>query len=350
MKTFLKIIKETMKKKVSIVIVTWNAKDFLKQCLYSIHRETKNLPFEIMVVDNASTDGTSEMVKKEFSEVELIENEKNLGFAKANNMAIRKILDEKKSDYILLLNSDTVIQEQAIERMILYLENNPSVGAVAPALILPDRRFQTGAAGYLPSALTGFNYFFFLFKLFPENSKALFIEQSYFSKKKEPVNVDWLSGACLAIKREIVEKVGLMNEAYFFYLDDIDWGRRMKQSNVLLHYLSGINVLHFHGITYKRILKEINTRWLMMLYQYVRRERGQIEYILFRFFSIGGFLLRFILYVFIYFLNRDDYLKEKIRENYCFFIFSSTGKGKKRNESIGHRSKWSIRNRDFKDF
>lgn len=322
---------ETMKNryapdvKTSIVIVTWNVKGFLKQCLQSIYRETENIPFEIIVVDNASIDGTSEMIKEEFPEVRLIKNEKNLGYPKANNLALREIIKEKQSDYVLLLNSDILIQDRAVEKMLSHLEQNPSTGAICPALILPDNRFQTGPAGYLPSALTAMNYFFFFFKLFPKNLKGLFIDQSYFSKRKECVEVDWLSGACLMIRRGTIEKIGLMNEDYYFYAEDLDWGRRMKLKGIRLHYLPWIRVLHYHGVTYDKIHKEINTKWLSMLYSYVKKEKGGIEYSLFRFFSAGGFLLRFIAYAFLSILNKDDFAKRKTREIFHFFIFSLTG-------------------------
>jgi len=313
-------------KEISIVIVTWNAKHYLKQCIYSVYKETRNIALMLTVVDNASKDGSMEMVKKEFPEVVLLRSDKNLGFSKANNMAIRKILKERKSDYILFLNVDTVIEDRAIERMESYLDSHSSVGAVAPALILPNRKFQTGAAGYLPSVVTGFNYFFFFSRFFPRMAKPLFIDQSVFSKKNKPVNVDWLSGACLMIRREVIEKIGLMNESYHFYAEDIDLGKRMKQKGVQLHYLPWISILHYHGAIYKNKYKEINTRWLIQLYQYLKKERGLIEYAFFRFLSIAGFLLRLFLYAIFWFIKRDDYNRRKIREIYCFFFSALTGK------------------------
>ena len=315
-----------MDKRISIVIVTWNAKHFLKQCILSVYRETKNLPFELIVVDNASSDGSMEMVKKEFPEVELLRNDKNLGFSKANNRAIQKILKEQRSDYILLLNVDTLIRDRAINRLVSYLESNPDAGAVSPALMLPSRRFQTGAGGYLPGAITGFNYFFFLSRLLPQVAKPLFIEQSVYSKKKGPVSVEWLSGACLTVKREVVESIGLMDEDYYFYAEDIDWGRRMKRKGVRLHYLPWISIIHYQGMNDEKSLREINTKWLMMLYKYVKKEKGQIEYVIFRFFSIVGFLLRLFLYALIYLFKKEDFLNRKIKEIYYFFISALIGR------------------------
>lgn len=314
------------KKRVSIVIVTWNVKGFLKKCLDSVYKETKDIQIEVIVVDNASTDGTSEMVKDEFPQIRLITTEKNLGYTKANNLAIRTILNKGPSDFFLLLNSDTVFQNNAIDQMASYLINNPDVGAVSPALILPDGKFQTGTAGFLPTAWTGFTYFSFIFKLFPKKTKSFFIEPSYFLKKRNIVSVDWMSGACLMLRRETIEKTGLMDEKYFIYADDIEWGKRMKQEGFLLHYLPWLHVLHYHGITFDQIYKRTNTDWLAMLYAYVRKERGKIEYRLFRFFSIEGFFLRLFLYVLLFGLKRDAPTKKKVKELWYFFLFSLRGK------------------------
>lgn len=313
-------------KSVSIVIVAWNAKEFLRQCLYSVYRETQEIAFEVFVVDNASSDGTSEMVKTEFPQVRLIRSEKNLGFAKANNVALRLILKEKTSDYVLLLNSDAVVKDRAVDKLAFYLERTEEAQAAGPALILPDGGFQTGSGGFLPSAWTGFAYFLFLFKLFPEHIKSFFINQAHFAKKRKIIEVEWLSGACLMIRRRAVERIGLLNEDYFFYLDDIDWGLRMKEAGLRLHYFPGASVLHYHGITYKDIFREINTRWLGMLYGYVRMRRGQVESVAFRFFSAFGFFLRLSYAISQGLLEKNDSLMKKIQELYGFLVFSLMGR------------------------
>jgi hypothetical protein len=311
-----------LNKKVSIIIVTWNAKEFLRQCLYSVYRETQEIAFEVFVVDNASSDGTVEMVEKEFPKVRLIKSDRNLGFAPANNIALRPVLEEKSSDFILLLNSDAVIRDRAVERLASYLEQTPEAGAAGPALVLPDGKFQPGIGGFLPAGRTGFHYFFFLFKLFPGRVKSLFIDQASFAKKKKIARVEWLSGACLMLRRQAVEKIGLMNEDYFFYLDDIDWGKRMKEAGVAIHYFPEARVLHLHGVTYKKILKEANIRWLELLYHYVREERGVWEYRAFRFFSVCGFFLRLVIRAVPFALKRDESRRRKIREMSGFFVFS----------------------------
>ena len=315
-----------LKTRISIVIVTWNARQFLEQCIRSIHEETKNIPFDLIVVDNASTDGSQEMLQSDFPDVKIIRNEKNLGFSRANNQAMRNILDAADSDFVLLLNVDTVIEDCAIERLVSHMEDNPELGAAGPALVLPNGKRQTGGAGYLPGVLTGFNYFFFLSRLFPRMAKPLFLNGSISTKRKKPVSVDWLSGACLMIRRNVIEKVGLMDESYFFYVEDIDWGRRMRREGIELHYLPWISVLHYHGGTQAKNTKGINTQWLVLLHRYLKKEKGWFQYLVFRCISTAGFLLRLFLYIPIWLWKRDDYNRQKIKEMFYFFFSALTGK------------------------
>jgi len=310
-----------MVKFLSIIIVTWKARNYLRQCLKSVEKETKDTPGEIIVVDNASRDGTREMIGAEFPNVRLILNEKNLGFSKACNVGLRMILAETRADAILLLNADTILPGRAIKRMISHLEERPDVAAVGPALILPGGGFQTGAAGYLPSAATGFFYFFSLSKIFPGKFKGLFLDQSFFAERAAAVEVDWLSGACLLTRRDVIERIGLLDESYFFSVEDIDWGKRMKKAGLSLHYLPWVSVLHYHRAISKKYRAMFETRWLGFLYHYVKRERGRAEYFLFRLFSIGGFLLRLIVSIFSPFLGGEGG-RSKFRELSSFFLAS----------------------------
>ena len=310
---------------VSIVIVSWNVRDFLEACLRSVYRETPTLPIEVIVVDNGSTDGTPEMVERKFPGVRLFRYGENLGFTRANNVALRMILQEKAFRYIMLLNSDTEIQERGIEELAAYLDRRREVDAVAPALVLPDGRFQPGAGGHFPSWITGFNDFFFLFTLFPRRAPGLFIDQKRLARKKAPVALDWLSAACLLVRREVVERAGVLNEDYSIYADDIDWGLRMRKAGALLHYLPRVRVLHYHGVTAKHVTGEVNTRWLKMVYLYVRLEKGAVQYALFRVFSIGGFFLRFAAYAVLSLVKKDAHYREKRRELKEYLRFSLRG-------------------------
>ena len=307
-----------MNNKILIVIISWNAKNYLKECLQSVYRETPDLSFEICIVDNASTDGTPEMIEREYPAVHLFKNTQNAGYAAGNNTALKYILNQKTSSFVLLLNQDTELKNQAVEKMRVYLKDNPKVGAVGPALVLPNTRLQTGAAGYLPSALTGLTYFLFLSKLYPKRMKGLFVTQSYFVRKKKPVEVDWISGACLMTRLDVIEKVGLLDETYSSSVEDIDLGKRIKDAGYALHYLPEITVLHHHGTSHRETLGRINTEWLSMLFLYLQREKGILQYFIFRFFAVCGFFLRFLIYSLAAFFSRAPHYKIKRKVMFCY--------------------------------
>jgi N-acetylglucosaminyl-diphospho-decaprenol L-rhamnosyltransferase len=314
--------------RLSVVIVTWNARDFLRECLDSIYGETSPsaVDFEIFVVDNGSDDGSADMVAADFPSVRLIRNSQNLGFPKANNMALERILKEGRSDLITLVNSDIVIEDRAIEKMAACLNANPGIAAVGPAFFLPDGRFQVGTGGYLPTAWTMFNYFSFLFKVFPQRARGLFIEQAAFTGKEELVPVEWLSGGCLTIRRAAVERIGLLDEDYFFYAEDLSWGRRMKREGFLLAYDPQAKVVHYHGVTYRTVYAEVNTKWLGMLFHYVRKDRGAFTYGLVRIFSVCGYFFRLLFFTAGWLIHRTPAARQKLLEIRRFFTFSLTGR------------------------
>jgi len=313
--------------KLGIVIVNRNAKALLRDCLRSVRAGTASLSSEVIVVDNASSDGSPDMVRGEFPNAVLIRADANLGFAAANNIALRRILERGESEYVLLLNSDTVVPSGGLEALAGYLDSHPGAAGAAPALVFPDGRFQSGTGGSLPSALSGLYYFFFLSKLLPKHFRGLFFDQAALARASKDsfdgIPVEWLSGACLMLRLEVLEKTGLLDERYFFYAEDIDWGRRMTQAGRRLFYLPWIRVVHHQGSSYE--LSGVNTLWLRTLYTYVRKETGPGQYILFRLFSILGFSLRMALYsLALVFGNGPG--RKKIREITCFLIFSLWGR------------------------
>jgi len=317
----------------AVIIVAWNALAFLRACLRSISPDSGSRgpgPFpavelEVFVVDNGSTDGSADMVASEFPGVRLIREPENRGYPAANNIALRLVLAERRADIVVLLNADVVAEGRAVERLAGYLAARPEVAAALPALVLPDGRFQAGACGALPTALTLFNYFFGLHKVFPLRAPSFFIDQAAVSRRVGRLSVEWLSGACLAVRRSAVERIGLLNEEYFFYAEDLDWGRRMTRAGMALHYWPGVRVIHFHGATYQNVLREINTAWLRMLFQYLRAERGRTEYLLGRGFAACGFLLRAAARTVLGFPWTGRARRRKIREAFRFFTFSLTG-------------------------
>lgn len=227
----------------SVVIVSYNTSDLLNNCLSSIEAwiEANHHAGEIIVVDNASSDGTSGMLQRRFPEVRLIENSRNAGFAAANNQGIRAA----RGQYIVLLNPDTTIIGDAFGQLADYLKANPDIGIVGPRLIYPDgttqssrRRFPTRLTGYLESTI--------LQEYWPDNR----VVRRYYMEDRPDDQiqpVDWLVGACLMARREAIESVGLLDQRYFMYSEEVEWCYRMKRNGWGVIYLPSATVVHHEG-------------------------------------------------------------------------------------------------------
>jgi len=225
----------------SICIVNWNTRDDLRQCLLSLPCGAGELALEVFVVDNASTDGSAEMVSGEFPQVTLIRNADNRGFAHANNQALARC----HGDYLLLLNSDTVTHQDALSALVAAMEAHPEVGISGAKLLNSDgslqyscRRFPTFIAGLLRNNPIG--------RLFPGNAQV----QDYLMTEFDhamPAKVDWVSGAALCIRRATMEQVGLLDEIYFMYCEDMDWCYRVRQAGWKVYYFPEAVITHHIG-------------------------------------------------------------------------------------------------------
>jgi hypothetical protein len=303
---------------IGIVIAAWNVRDHLRVCLKSIEAETQRHAFRVIVVDNGSTDGTSEMIAAEFPKTTVLRNDANLGFVAGTNRGLRRTLEER-DDYILLLNADIIVRGQALDRLADFLDAHPEAGGVSPGLKLPNGSPQTGPGGFAPSARSAWSYFLFVSKFRPRRSRPLFVDAR--AVPADGRRVDWLSGACLMVRADVVRKVGLMDESYFLYADDIDWGVRMTRAGSSLYFLPSVEVVHFHGVTSKTIHREINTRWLERLFQFVRTDRGAFEAFIFRLIAACGFALRALAYSL-------GFSGAKAREMAAFAAYSLSAKSK----------------------
>ncbi|MDH4136450.1 MAG: glycosyltransferase family 2 protein, partial [Anaerolineae bacterium] len=234
----------TMIPDVSIIIVNWNTKDLLAQCLQSVYDTVSDLAFEVIVVDNASTDGSPTMVRDHFPQARLIENRKNEGFARANNQAICA----SHGRYLLLLNSDTITQPGALEAMVHFADRHPEAGIVGCKLLNADGSLQPSWAQFptFCSELMGHNF-----------------------RRRRPMadglayEVDWVGGACLLARRKAIEMVELLDEDFFMYSEETDWCFRMVRNGWKVYYLPGAEVIHFGGGSSQRASDEM----LMQLYQ-----------------------------------------------------------------------------------
>ncbi len=228
----------------SIVIVSYNTKDFLKSCIESIYKTSGSLNPEIIVVDNNSQDGSSEMVLKEFKNVILIKNKDNLGFSKANNIGVKKT----SGRYVLFLNSDTVVYEKTLECMVNFMEENKDAGASTCKLIMPNGKIDDASHRGFPTPWNSFAHFSGLSKFLGKTKIFGGYNLGYmnFSKTHE---IDVLAGAFMLVRREAGEVVGWWDEDYFFYGEDIDFCYQLKQKGWKIYYVPEVSILHYKGVS-----------------------------------------------------------------------------------------------------
>ena len=218
----------------SIIIVSFNSLEYLRNCLHSLYQTISKISFEIIVVDNASKDGTVKMLQKEFPAVKLIQNKKNLGFAKANNQGIKI----SKGRYILLLNPDTQVLPKSIEYLFDFMEKNPKIGIAGPRIINSDGSLQF-SIGFFPTLWDIFLEYFLLLPL-----KKRLVKKSLERLHQNPTQADFLLGACLFIKREVFDKIGLLDEQFFLYSEEVDFCKRAKETGLGIYYFPRASIVH----------------------------------------------------------------------------------------------------------
>lgn len=228
--------------KLSVIIVNYNVKHFLEQCIHSVIRASVNIPLEIFVVDNNSVDGSTQLIKEKFPQVLLIENRENLGFSRANNQAIKRA----KGKYILLLNPDTVVEEDTFSKVIGFMESHPDAGALGVKMIDGKGNFLPESKRGLPTPWVAFCKMFGLSKLFPRTKKFGRYHLSYLDEN-EVHEVEVLAGAFMLIRKEVLDKVGLLDESFFMYGEDIDLSYRITESGYKNYYFPGTTIIHYKG-------------------------------------------------------------------------------------------------------
>ncbi len=219
----------------SIIIVSFNTKKLLRECLKSLITNYQSLitDHEIIVIDNASEDGSSLMVGKDFPQVKLIENQENLGYAAANNQALR----QAQGKDCLLLNPDTRVKPGSLEKLIKFAEEHPETGIVGAKLVNPDGSVQPSVY-HFPTLWRAIKEYWF-------GQKGVY--EKYAPKGKKPVEVEAVTGAAMLIPRKTIEKIGLLDEKYFMYFEDLDYCGRVKQAGLKVYYLPKAEILHHHG-------------------------------------------------------------------------------------------------------
>jgi len=227
---------------ISICIVNWNARDYLERCLQSIFQNKGNLDIEIWVVDNNSSDGSIEMIKGKFPEVNLIRNKDNIGFARANNQVIRK----SNSPYILLLNPDTIVYPGTLKTLANFLDKHSDVAMVGPKILNEDSSIQYECARHFPTVWSEFFVLTTLYKRFPKNKLFGYYLMSYWNHNDRK-EVDCISGSCMMIRKDVLDRIGLLDEDFFMYGEDTDLCYRIKQAGYKIWYIPEVKIIHFGG-------------------------------------------------------------------------------------------------------
>ncbi len=280
----------------SVVIVSYNTRDLLDGCLASLFEAgglstPANGParLEVVVVDNASHDGSADMVRRCYPQVRLITLTDNVGFARGSNEGMRA----STGRYILLLNSDTLVLDQALARMVSFLDDHPQFAAIGPLLLNADGTVQTSCF-----AFTNVTDILFesigLTALFPHS--PLFNRRGLGGFDRSVVReVDWLSGACLMVRREILARVGLLDEGFFMYGEELDWCYRMKQAGLRVAFFPGARVIHYGRGSSMGARGRLAPRALAGRLRYFRKHHGRGAVLAVRLLTVVGMSLRLLL-------------------------------------------------------
>lgn len=241
----------------AIIIVNYNARDFLRKCLSSIAENVKNVQYEVIIVDNNSSDKSCEMVRKEFPQIKLIANKENKGFSKANNQGI-KISEESR--YILFLNPDTVIREQTIKEMIGFMDVHKDAGASTCKLVMTNGKIDDASHRGFPTPWNAFFHFTGLSRIFPKSRIFAGYNLGWMNLEKTH-EIDALAGAFMLVRRIAGEQVKWWDEDYFFYGEDIDFCFMLKEKGWKIYYVPTVFITHYKGVSggIKAVSKEITT-------------------------------------------------------------------------------------------
>jgi len=285
----------------SVVIVSWNVRDLLRRCLRSVldsgpepgrdpnsspspQGHSANLQVEIIVVDNGSSDGSTEMVRAEFPQVRLIANNENRGFTAANNQG----LATSQGRYLMLLNPDTKVAGDALATMAGYLDERPRVGALGPQLRYADGRLQSSRRRF-PTLATALFESTVVHESWPDNPFARRYRMADVPGDAiQPV--DWLVGACLLVRREVYQQVGGLDEGFFMYSEEIDWCRRIKSAGWEIVYLPAATVIHYEGKSSEQVVAARQIYFQSSKVRYFGKHHGRAQAELLRWFLLATYV------------------------------------------------------------
>lgn len=272
-----------MAEDLTIVVVSWNVRELLRACLASIDRGRGALALQVVVVDSASTDGSAEMAAAEFPWVELIASAENVGFAAGNNLG----LERARGRHVLLLNPDTEVAGDALTTLVDYLDGHPDVGVVGPQLLNADGSVQSSRRRF-PTLATGFFESTWLEGIAPRRVLARYYVLD--RPDDEPSDVDWVVGAALMVRREVVQRVGPLDTGYFMYSEELDWCRRIRDAGWRAVYLPAAQVVHHYGKSSEQAVTARHIHFQRAKLRYFRKFHGRPASGALRLFLLAGYL------------------------------------------------------------
>lgn len=270
----------------SILIVSWNTRDWLGACLRSL--PLADPAVEVIVVDSASSDGTPDWVRAEFPSVHVLASAENLGYSRGNNLALRAA----RGQYLFVLNPDTVVAPGALDLMTAHLDAHPDVGVLGPGLVYADGTPQASRRRF-PTLLTAF---FESTWLQPWAPRGLL--DRYYARDlpaDEAVDVDWLVGAALLVRRAAYERVGGFDEGFFMYSEELDWCRRIKAAGWRIMHFPAARVTHYEGRSSAQVPARTHIRFNASKVRYFRKYHGALAGEALRGFLLAGFAFQLLL-------------------------------------------------------
>jgi GT2 family glycosyltransferase len=287
----------------SIFIVNYNTKKLTMECIDSIYKATiEDYEFEIFVVDNASMDCSVEMIKNSFPNVHVIENAENVGFSKANNQAITL----SKGRYVLLLNSDTIVEKNTISDMIRFMDTNPNAGASGCKVVLPSGDLDKACHRGFPTPSASFYYLTGLDKRYSHNPKYTAYHMSHLDMNKIH-EIDCLVGAFMIVRRKTIHEIGLLDESYFMYGEDIDWCYRIKQAGWKIYYNPQVKITHYKGASSRKKPIKIIYEFHRAMYIFHRNHFSKKYYFFVNWIVYSGISIKLIFSVLSNFFKRSVY-------------------------------------------
>lgn len=280
---------------ISVIVISYNTRQMTLDCLRRLHEDLSDLAAEVFVVDNASSDGSIQAVRASFPAVRLIENSTNVGFGAANNQAMRMA----RGEFIMLLNSDAFPKPGATKVLIEYLRARPEVGVVGPKLLNADGSTQQSCYRF-PTPAQCWRENLWISTLFRDH--AVLGDYSHWAHDRER-GVEWIVGACMLIRREVVARTGGFDERFFMYAEETDWQRRIRDAGWEIAYTPAVAVTHLGGASGANEKSRVNRNFFDSLDYYERKHHGWIGLVLLRLGMVVGGILRLIAWTGVFILQ-----------------------------------------------